>query len=513
MSSPIQKRQRFMGDILPCRIAAWFLNGHIQRCYPGRAARELKWGYLFTSRVIIPGVKLRWILILLIVLTLIAAALLLYFQGAPRLVSTEPAPEASNLPAGEALRLTFSSPMDADSVTQRLSIEPEQAGEFTWEGNILTFTPSQPWPNNQVVTASLSPGARAATFPRLSIRQPNSWRFTVGPPRLAYLYPWNGPAELYLLDLASGESEQLSDSPAAILDYDSNLTGTRFYFSVDQGDGGSAIYTLEHLTGEQNILLECPGALCRYLQVSPTVDYLAYERTALSSSEGPNYPQVWLLPLAGGPGEPALAAQPDHQTRQPQWTPDGQLSYYDFTLAEFISKNLDSGETVHIPSQTGIPGSWHPDGSSYVFPEIFASTPSAIPDLEILPSSHLLQFHLSDSSLQDLTAKDKLDDASPVFAPDGSSIVFARRQLDIAHWTPGRQIWLMAPDGSNPRQLTQAPYHNHYDFAWSPDSSLLAYSRFNKDVLTEPPEIWLISADGLGNRLLWVGGYATHWVP
>jgi len=158
-------------------------------------------------------VKLRWILILLILLSLIAVAALLYFQGAPRLASTDPAPEASNLPAGAALRLTFSRPMDAESVTQRLSIEPDLAGEITWEGNTLIFTPASPWPNNQKVTASLSPGARAATFPRLSIRQPTSWSFTVGSPRLAYLYPWNGPAELYLLDLASGESEQLSDSP------------------------------------------------------------------------------------------------------------------------------------------------------------------------------------------------------------------------------------------------------------------------------------------------------------
>jgi hypothetical protein len=71
----------------------------------------------------------------------------------------------------------------------------------------------------------------------------------------------------------------------------------------------------------------------------------------------------------------------------------------------------------------------------------------------------------------------------------------------------------MGPDGSNPRQLTEAVYHNHYDFSWSLDGNLLAYSRFNKNVLTEPPEIWLIGADGSGDRLLLVGGYAPRWVP
>jgi len=466
--------------------------------------------------IIIPSVKLRWILFVLIGLSLMAAAGLVYLQGMPRVVSVDPVPEASNVPAGAALQLTFSHPMDAESVAQRLAIEPAQDGELTWDGNTLIFTPASPWPNNEVVTVNLSPGAQAVDFPRLSTRQEYSWSFAIGPPRLAYLYPWNGAAELYLLDLASGESEQLSESPAAILDYDSNPTGTRFYFSVDLGNGGSAIYALERLTGEQRILLDCPAALCRYPQVSPTEDYLAYERTGLSASERPNYPQVWLLPLTSEPGEPTLVAEQDHQTRQPQWAPDGQLSFYDFTLAEFISKDLVSGEAVGIPSQTGIPGSWHPAGSSYVFPEIFTSTPSdprSLPDLEILPASHLLQFQFSDGSLQDLTATDDLDDTSPVYSPDGSSIAFARRQLDIVHWTPGRQIWLMGPDGSNPRQLTQAVYHNHYDFSWSLDGNLLAYSRFNKNVLTEPPEIWLIGADGSGDRLLLVGGYAPQWAP
>src|SRR5512139_1130610 len=115
MSNPIQKRQRFMSDILPRRIAARFSDRPLLVNF--RPLQPAGYG------VIIPSVKLRWILIFLIGLSLTAAAGLLYLQGTPRVASVDPVAEASNVPAGAALRLTFSHPMDAESVAQRLAIE------------------------------------------------------------------------------------------------------------------------------------------------------------------------------------------------------------------------------------------------------------------------------------------------------------------------------------------------------------------------------------------------------
>ena len=71
----------------------------------------------------------------------------------------------------------------------------------------------------------------------------------------------------------------------------------------------------------------------------------------------------------------------------------------------------------------------------------------------------------------------------------------------------------MNEDGSDAHPLTDDASYNHYDFAWSPAGDQLAYVRFDKDALTQPPEIWLINKDGTNATRLITGGYAPQWVP
>ena len=463
--------------------------------------------------------KSRYLALLLLVLILILFVGAGYLWGVPRVVEVSPGDGEKYRSAGTPLRLSFSRPMLASTVRERLSTDPPTDGQYTWEGKTLIFTPNQPWPNGQTVQVRLSPGARAAGFPQLPLRQELAWSFTIGEPQLVYLYPADGPADLYMLDLQSGEIEQITDNPGTVLDFDVDRTGAKIYYTSSHGEGGSTIYRLDRLTGEVSTILKCPQALCRYPRISPEGDFLAYERTDLS---GNDYPQVWLFPLAGleTSGEPAtpepiLADEPDQQTQQPLWSSTGTLTYYNYDLSAFIADNPESGERVQFSSQTGIPGDWNPDGSSYVIPEIFidAIDPNTLTDLESIPTSHLLRFNYPDGSAFDLTQENNLEDANPVFSPDGASLALGRKYLDIAHWTPGRQLWLMGSDGGEAHALTDEPYFNHYDFAWSPPGDQLAYVRFNKTTLTEPPEIWLINSDGSNATRLITGGYAPQWIP
>jgi hypothetical protein len=71
----------------------------------------------------------------------------------------------------------------------------------------------------------------------------------------------------------------------------------------------------------------------------------------------------------------------------------------------------------------------------------------------------------------------------------------------------------MNPDGSNPHQITDEPDYNHYELAWSWDSHMLAYVRFDETKLFEPPELWMISADGSNPIQLVIGGYSPLWIP
>lgn len=458
--------------------------------------------------------KLR--LVLLLVLVLALALAMLYLWGSPRLAESSPADRAEKVQAGTPLKLTFSQVMQADTVTSRLTTDPARQLETSWQGNTLVVSANPPWPSGQKVSVRLAAGAKAAGFPGLTIRREYRWSFTIENSLLAYLYPWDGAAQVYLIDPQSGESQQLTHSPEAVLDYDFSADGTYLYFTASQASGDSAIYRQDRLSSQVNTLLQCPRAICRSPKVSSTGSFLAYERTDLSGSQSENFPQVWLLPLGSGAAPPRLAGDPTHRTQQPDWSPSGLLSYYDSTQTAYVFQDLNDDAAGQVPDQAGIPGAWSPDGKAYVYPDVFNSPgtiTSTLSGVDILPSTHLLQYRLADRSSQDLTVEGNLDDASPLFSPDGSHLAFARRYLDLARWTPGRQLWLMDADGTGARQLTQAPFYNHYDFAWSPDGRLLVYTRFNSNTLTEPPEIWSIQADGSGEGRLLVGGYAPRWIP
>jgi dipeptidyl aminopeptidase/acylaminoacyl peptidase len=466
-----------------------------------------------------------------VILVLVPAAGIIYLLGTPRLVSVSPEANARNVTAGSQLRLKFSRRMQAQSVADRLHIEPLQAGTFQWEGSTLVFTPSDPWPSGATVTVRLDAGARAAEPLAFSIAETAVWSFSIGEPRLLYLYPADRAADLYLMNPFSGTKLKVTASQAGILEYSVNATGTTVYYDVKNGLGGTNLYRLDGLNQLEAsqpltqtlpspaLLLDCGQSLCRNPQISPLGDFLAYEKTGLVGGQDPPYPRVWLLPISedpsNKPGEPRLAGSPDHQTMQPSWSPSGLLSYYDASRAAFAIQDPNDGQSVFFPNQTGQPGAWDPSSTYYLAPEISYVTTGQPGNTTgtVIGNSHLMRFNRLDGSVQDLTQLDSLEDVSPAYSPDGKWIALARKYLDAAHWTPGRQLWLMGPDGQNARPLTNDPYYNHYDFSWSPDSKLLVYVRFDETALTQPPEVWMVDVESTKATKLVIGGFSPQWIP
>jgi len=61
--------------------------------------------------------------------------------------------------------------------------------------------------------------------------------------------------------------------------------------------------------------------------------------------------------------------------------------------------------------------------------------------------------------------------------------------------------------------LTDDPLFNHFDFAWSHHSDLLAYVRFDQSSMNQPPEIGMIDPfTGQATQLI-RGGYTPRWLP
>lgn len=100
-----------------------------------------------------------------------------------------------------------------------------------------------------------------------------------------------------------------------------------------------------------------------------------------------------------------------------------------------------------------------------------------------------------------LTADSPVWDSDPACSPNGKWIAFVS---DRAEGGKGMDnIWIMAPDGSDLRQLTDTVWENVTP-AWSPDSTEIAFYRWGLMESAEegPPGLWVMNADGSGARLV-----------
>ena len=439
---------------------------------------------------------------------LLAAAGLAFFawRQTPRLVEIFPAEGAVDVPAAAPLRITFSESMEAESVTGRLSIEPERPGTFAWQGNTVVFIPSQPWPSGETVRVTLASGARAQTTLSFGLAG-QSWAFTTAQTLLAYLWPASGPADLYALDPLTGDIRRLT-TDANILDYTISADGLAVYYSASNSQGGADLFTLNRLSGAgADRLLACGQTACRSPVVSPDGLRLAYESVPhLTASR--QMAQIWLYDLVTGTAAPL--GDPAHETILPGWSPTGKLAYYDRTSQAYIIYDPQAENKISLPNQTGQGGSWSPDGRYFVAAEISLTRLDAATEVG---NSRVLRYDTATGAAVDLTQADDVEDANPVFSTDGKLIAFGRKYLDPARWTLGRPLWMMNADGSEVHPVMTDPLRVDYDLAWSLDGQQLAFVRFDQGAPTHPPELWLVNADGTEPLELVVGGYAPQWVP
>jgi dipeptidyl aminopeptidase/acylaminoacyl peptidase len=450
--------------------------------------------------------KLRLAIVGGIVLLLAAISLAtLAWSQTPRLLETSPLDGAVDVLAAAPLRLVFSAPMEAESVSKHLSIAPNRPGTLTWQGDTLLFTPSQPWPSGETVTVTLTGGARAEDFLSFGLAE-QSWSFTTAQTLLAYLWPASGPADLFALDPRTGDIRRLT-TDANILDYSFSTGGLVVYYSATNTQGGADLYALDRSSGVgAERLLACGQTACRSPVVSPDERFLAYESVPhITSSQ---VVQVWLFDLAAGTAAPLgdLA----HANSQPRWSANGKLAYYDQTSQAYIIHDLQTDSFLSLPNQTGQGGSWSPDGRYFVAAEISFTRLDAITDLGI---SRLMRYDSETGAAVNLTNASNVEDVTPVFSPDGGLIAFGRKYVDPERWTLGRPLWVMAADGSAVRPVMTDPLRVDYDFAWSLDGELLAFVRFDQGAPTSPPELWMVNADGSNPLELVVDGYAPVWVP
>jgi dipeptidyl aminopeptidase/acylaminoacyl peptidase len=449
---------------------------------------------------------------------LFAAVLL----SVPRVLDVQPPGGATGAPALPPISVVFSQPMRPETVEGRLRLSPERPGTFDWSGQQMTFVPAQPWPEGEQVDVTLEAGA--LSLRGLPTFSSTTWSFTVGAGRLAYLWPANQAAGLYVWSSEADEPQPLVGSSETVIDFDLTQDGSSIIYAASK-ETGTEIRDFPLAGGQDRLLHRCPaGATCRSASLSPDGQLLVFLQED-PEPEGTVLRRVWVKDVTGG--EAYLVAPDDHPTSQPLWSSQGWLVVFDDALRGYALYDQVAADEARlafvIPNELGETPAWSPDGEDIVFAELFFFPEENVPTVaaesreEAPPRyySHLKRVSIPDGRQVDLSGEESflVEDSGPAYSPDGGWIAFARRSLTPDQWTLGRQLWIMRADGSETQALTAQPALNHAALAWSPDGSRLAYMLFDQARASDPSEIWWSWADGRPGGRIVVGGYAPEWIP
>ncbi|MEN8240834.1 MAG: Ig-like domain-containing protein [Chloroflexota bacterium] len=448
---------------------------------------------------------------------LVVILTILFFVLRPVVVGFGPEIKVGGVSRFSPIEITFSREMRQETVEDRIEISPSIPGEFIWDGSTLRFEPDAGWSAGTEIEVSLGEGGRS----QLGLPLPGalSWTFGVAPVQLAYLWPAGSSANIYMMDLETGEASQLTVT-GGVISFTVNPDGLLVYYFAENSQGGTDLLLIDRFEGEAGRVMSCQRAICSEAVISPDGEWLAYQRGGV---------EIWALPLTGGGGEEIKISTPNQTASFPAWSADGLLSFYDAEAEEFNVVDLEVGETITSwPNQSGELGVWAPGGNQFTAPDFIeyetdllrgptgeeSNQPVDPSELDpvVVASSHLQRYSLDSSRVADLTEDDLVEDYSPAYSPNGQLLAFTRRFLDEVRWTPGRQVWLISASGGQPRQLTNAPDYEYSALSWHPDGRQIAAVRFNVTLLTEQPEIWLLEINGAGTRLV-INGYAPQWVP
>jgi len=275
-----------------------------------------------------------------------------------------------------AVRLVFAEPMDVTSLDGRLEVHPAISGTLRASGATIIWTPAQALAPDTSYTVTVRAGGKSVRG-RDMLRE-HSLHFRTRRPRVAYLAPSQGAADLYLLDPQTAEAKRVTSEPYGVHDYAVSPDGERAVTAVNRSDEGERdLYLIDLDSGSRELLLRCDGQVCQTPSWSADGTRIAFERRELvqrAIGKLPGPARVWLMDVATRETVP-LFADSQRIGSLPTWSPtDDRLAFVDMNESAITvidtAAPADPNSIVQLPSNLGDPGAWSPDGVQLIYPDI-----------------------------------------------------------------------------------------------------------------------------------------------
>jgi hypothetical protein len=407
--------------------------------------------------------------------------------GTPKVVASDPADAASDVPLDAPIVLTFSTLMDTASVTDRLSVSPRFDYRLRWSGEQLSIIPSRPLQGGQSYVVRID--ATAEDVGGATLSSPFILRFSTVAAGLE-------PRTLVPADDSQGIAVT---SPIAVF----------FDRALDPATIGNELFTIVPAVAGSVTAVAAPGAasdgdaprVLRFQPSGPLPPNTTFEVTLsgdLRAADGARLVERLRWSFLTGAPTPALGNQilflSDRSGVTNLWamSPEG-------TGQRQLSAELSDVVSYAVA----------PNGRSFVVGD----------------GRRLIEQH-ADGSARRVLTDDSHVEFDPAYSPDGSQIVFGRADPATG---AGEGLWLRAEGGGDetelklPDELTASPTPSPRASAeprepllraptFSPDGGALAFAIGTSRVgilelpagrlttapfdVTSPP-VWLPDSSGL----------------
>lgn len=430
----------------------------------------------------------------------VIAMLLLDRAIGVRVLRTDPA-DGQAIGATARIGVQFGEAMQRETVEERFRMSPQTPGRYEWSGDQLWFVPDQPLQTGRRYRAELSSGASARSGRSLQAAQ--SWEFEVRRAGIAYLAPASGPRELWLDDL-QGELRSLTETGGMVFDFAVSHDGEWIAYSVVNELGGVDLWLSPTRTSGARLLVDCGSDRCSVPDWSPNGQRLAYSREELAGDGPLGPPRLWTVQVSSAQ---TAAVYQDSQIlgHGPSWSPDGsRLAFFDGNLGAIRVLQVDSGAEQLLPSRMGVVGGWSPSSRQMLFNVMLFRGETAAAGLQ------LADFTLQSTAPLELPDAPARDFGVPAWSADGERVLIGLQTIEGG---PGRQLWLMRPDGAEAVPLVSDAAFTHGGYHWSPDGGQIVYQRFPLRVANAVPELFVLDLQSGEPRLLASDASSPAWVP
>ena len=268
-------------------------------------------------------------------------------------------------------------------------------------------------------------------------------------------------------------------------------------------------------------------------RLSPDGEWLAYTVSQMDEKKDAADTDIFMIPVRGG--EPMRVTASDEPETSPRWSPDGRflafLSSRDGKKAQVWLLDRRGGEAQRLTEYKGGVSSfaWSPDSASLAIValdpdpdeadgekkgESKAPKPIVVRRLQFKQDgtgfltdrrTHLYAFDVAAKRSKQLTSG-PYDDTTPVWAPDGRSIVFVSNRTEEPDANFNTDIFLVPAAGGESRRLTTSEAAENSP-VFTADGKAVIYRVGGKpaDIWYATDDIALIALSGGAPRILTEG--------